>query len=283
MRRGCLFRRDARANVAPGGIRVASILVASCIAAAAAATAHAQAIADNSFLIEEAYNQERGVVQHVIVGRNADDGDVWSYEFTQEWPLGGIRHQFAYTIPVSTAGGGSGLGDIALHYRYQLPFAETRRVAVAPRLSVIVPTGDERAGRGDGGTGFEGNLAMSVVLAAPLVAHWNVGGGHSPSARDDLGRRESISTVRLGQGLVWLAHPLFNVMLESAWERAEATTPVSTEWVTSFTLSPGVRGAINLESGMQIVPGIAMPIEWSDGESATLLFLYLSVEHAFRR
>ena len=47
-------------------------------------------IQDHSFLLEEAYNQERGVVQHISTFAFASGQD-WGYSFTQEWPLGGIR------------------------------------------------------------------------------------------------------------------------------------------------------------------------------------------------
>ena len=58
------------------------------------------AIVDNSFLIEEAYNQERGVVQHISTFSRAVGTTNWVYAFTQEWPVRGQRHQLSYTIPV---------------------------------------------------------------------------------------------------------------------------------------------------------------------------------------
>ena len=73
-------------------------------------------IQDNSFFIEEAYNQEEGVVQHINSFLRQHNGD-WVYTFTQEWPLFSQQHQLSYTIPVQRLGsaphGGTGLGDIA--------------------------------------------------------------------------------------------------------------------------------------------------------------------------
>lgn len=57
----------------------------------------AAGIQDNSFLIEEAYNQEAGVVQHINNLRR--QGRDWSYTFIQEWPIGSQTHQFSYNIP----------------------------------------------------------------------------------------------------------------------------------------------------------------------------------------
>lgn len=49
--------------------------------------AHAQknppAIQDNSFLVEEAYNQEKGIVQHISTFVYYADSHDWSYSFTQ--------------------------------------------------------------------------------------------------------------------------------------------------------------------------------------------------------
>ncbi len=59
-------------------------------------------IRDNSFLIEEAYNQEWGVVQHVGTFRRVRGSAGWGATFTQEWPAPGERHQVSYTVPMIT-------------------------------------------------------------------------------------------------------------------------------------------------------------------------------------
>src|SRR6266508_301550 len=60
------------------------------LAAALASPRHARAvdgpIQDNSFLIEEAYNQEPGVIQHINTFARARGGG-WGYSFTEEWPV----------------------------------------------------------------------------------------------------------------------------------------------------------------------------------------------------
>src|SRR6476660_8917897 len=60
-----------------------------------------EVIEDNSFLIEEAYNQEPGVVQHIFqsVYSSGPRQRGWAFAFTQEWPIGGQDHQFSYTVP----------------------------------------------------------------------------------------------------------------------------------------------------------------------------------------
>jgi hypothetical protein len=114
-------------------------------------------IQDNSFLVEEAYNQEHGIVQHISTFTRMWNCEDWTYSFTQEWPFRGIRNQLSYTVPVLHRGGaGTGLGDIALNYRYQLLGGEGALHA-APRLTVLLPTGSERRGRGAGALGLQTN------------------------------------------------------------------------------------------------------------------------------
>ena len=77
----------------------------------AASTAHAQTtparasrpfeILDNSFLVEEAFNQEAGVFQNIVTAARADAS--WELGFTQEWPVGTQRHQLSYTAPFVSA------------------------------------------------------------------------------------------------------------------------------------------------------------------------------------
>src|SRR4030095_4060822 len=116
-------------------------------------------IQDNSFLIEEAYNQEFGVVQHINTFMRLWNSDDWVYTFTQEWPVpGDPRHQFSYTLaavhPGDVTPQSTGFGDTLLNYRYQLVGSGETRVAFSPRLSLLLPTGNSAVGRGVGGTGF---------------------------------------------------------------------------------------------------------------------------------
>jgi hypothetical protein len=239
-------------------------------------------IADNSFLVEEAYNQEAGVVQHIGTFRRAPDG-AWLFAFTQEWPAPSQRHQLSYTAPlVSDRAGGTGVGDLAINYRYQLAGHDDARVWFAPRLSVILPTGDAATGRGFGGPGVQTNLPLSVELTPTLVTHWNAGAG-ATRARDLGGTRRTLRSLSAAASTIWLVAPTLNVMLESVWERTEAfDAPNVVRTDGRFTVMPGVRGAINLSSGMQIVPGVGVPFVRSGGRTQHDLFLYLSVEHSFR-
>lgn len=129
-------------------------------------------IRDNSFLIEEAYNQEYGVIQHVQTFQYMKDRS-WGYSFTQEWPIPRETNQLSYTIPVDHTVGPSetGIGDVMLNYRYQLVLKEP--LAIAPMFSLILPTGNSGKGLGNGVVGgILGELGRSSVADLALVTEF---------------------------------------------------------------------------------------------------------------
>lgn len=244
-------------------------------------------IQDNSFLIEEAYNQERGVVQHINTFQRLRGGE-WGYTFTQEWPAPSQRHQLGFTVPLSRVtnpdGSSTGIGDVALNYRYQAGRIEGARSAFAPRLSLLLPTGASGKSLGAGGFGAQVNLPFSVELPHSLVAHSNAGATFVPDARNALGEKARTTDYNLGQSLIWLAHPKINLMVEAAWTSdQEVTGSGKAVRSTGTVISPGIRGAIDFASGLQVVPGLAFPIGVGPSRGERSVFFYLSFEHAFGR
>lgn len=233
-------------------------------------------IEDNSFLIEEAYNQEKGVIQYINTFRR-DRGGVWGYTFTNEIPIKTQKHQFSYTIPIAQAGNGVGAGDIAINYRYQAYISE--KYAVSPRVSLLLPTGKVSKGLGTGGVGVQVNLPVSVSVSKKVVTHSNIGGTFTPRAKNALGQKAAANDFFAGQSLIYLAHPNFNVMFEGLYENK--ATVIGNKLTTRrdvVTLNPGVRWAHNLKSGWQIVPGVAVPFGVGPSWGDRGVFLYLSFE-----
>ena len=254
------------------------------LAAAHAVPARAQdgPIEDNSFLIEEAYNQEPRVVQHISTLLWNEESSEWASSFTQEWPAPGQRHQLSYTLLYVRQSEDRGWGDVALNYRYQLRGLGDDRVAIAPRVSLLLPTGNAGDGLGAGSPGVQFNLPVSAVLGEALIGHWNAGATFVPDAEAPNGAEADVSALQLGQSFVWLLRPKLNLMLETVWASAETVTASGgTEREESFVVSPGVRFAIDLPSGLQIVPGLAVPIGVGPSDGDWSLFLYLSFEHPF--
>ena len=204
-------------------------------------------IQDNSFLVEEAYNQEFGVVQHISNFTRDFTSHSWIYTFTQEWPVPGLKHQLSCTVGVvnnTNFHRGSGVADSALNYRYQLIGSGETKLAVAPRLSLLAPTGSAAAGRGSGGYGLQINIPASVVINSKLVTHWNIGATVVRRAADDKGDRATATAYNLGQSFVWLAKPRLNFLLETVYAGVESVVaPGCTRLVHDLLVSPGVRWA----------------------------------------
>src|SRR5439155_17193768 len=182
---------------------LAAIAIVATAASAAAQTAPAAqptfAIVDNSFLVEEAFNQERGVVQNIFSWMRLRGGE-WQATFTQEWPVPGVTHQLSYTIPVSRAGGSTGLNDVFVNYRYQLLQEGDGRPAIAPRMSLILPTGDDARDFGGGTTGLQVNIPISKRFGR-LYVHGNAG----TTWLRGVSRVESV-----GGSAIWRAAPMLH-------------------------------------------------------------------------
>ncbi|HKQ61131.1 MAG TPA: hypothetical protein VJS92_07555 [Candidatus Polarisedimenticolaceae bacterium] len=250
------------------GLISASLLLAGAV--------HAGPIQDNSFLLEEAYNQEAGVVQHITNVSFDDASDSWLGSFTQEWPAPTQRHQLGFTVTWQQQTlGGSAPGDLALNYRYQLLGSGESTVALAPRLSLVLPAG--------GAGGVQGNLPLSVVLHERWVTHVNVGASFLRRAESDSGDRADLTAFNFGQSVVWLVRPRFNALVELVFTTAEEVVgPSATERVERLLVSPGVRWSHDLSSGLQIVPGIAVPLGLGPSSGERVVLFYLSFEHPFR-
>lgn len=251
------------------------------------ASAPTPSIADNSFLIEEAYNQEYGVVQHISSFQRNRNG-AWEYTFTQEWPFQPApKHQFSYTLAIAdyraVAGAGVGFGDSLLNYRYQFAGYDGGPVAFAPRISLLLPTGSARFGRGAGGAGVEFNLPLSITVNDRFVTHFNAGGSIIPNAENAAGDEAAIYGYFFGESFIWRAHPRFHPLVEILFSSQQAVAgPGEAVWENSVVINPGFRWAYNFANGLQIVPGIAFPVEVGRANRGEWgIFLYLSFEHPF--
>lgn len=216
-------------------------------------------ITDNSFLVEEAFNQEAGVFQNIFTWTRAQDGD-WQASFTQEWPVPGMTHQFSYTIPFSRFGPAAGFNDVMLNYRYQLATEGAGRPAISPRISLIVPSGRENQGLGAGAIGLQINVPASKQFGN-LYVHGNGGGTWI---------HDVDWTPHVGGSGIWRVSPMLNLLLEAVADVGQ-----------SVTVSPGFRRGWNVGE-KQIVVGAAVPFTREDGNWTAALLTYFSYELPFR-
>ena len=127
------------------------------------------AILDNSFLVEEAFNQPAGVFQNIFGFQRS--GDLWEFAFTQEWPVTSQKHQLSYTLrALDHTERSVGIGDVILNYRYQATVEGPGIPAFSPRLSLILPTDSS----GDRSVGLQVNLPLSKQRG-DLYFHGNAG------------------------------------------------------------------------------------------------------------
>jgi hypothetical protein len=247
----------------------------------------AKGIQDNSFLVEEAYNQESGVVQHILNVRRdikevagPDDRD-WHFAFTQEWPLFSQRHQLSYTVPYSFLESGGqtqyGVGDVLLNYRLQALFETDTQPAMAPRMSLVLPTGNESKGLGDDAWGLQFNLPFSKVVQDRWTLHANAG----LTFLADVQGRNPVS-YNLGGSAIYAVTPRFNLMLELVGGWNEQVNSGRIERDFEATMSPGVRYAFNFRAG-QLVLGVGAPIGLTKAAPDYGAIFYLSFEHRFTR
>lgn len=244
-------------------------------------------ISDNSFFIEEAYNQEERVVQHIsnVYYRTNPSRDIM-YSFTQEWPLHKYKHQISYTIPYSFIDRNSisGIGDIMINYRYQLFYQESW-ACISPRLSLVLPTGDYKKGLGYNVPGVQINLPVSKRLSDFWVVHFNTGTTILPKVKGIItGNKEIKKTLwfyNIGGSVIWLKSNNFNIMLECV-ENFNSMININgvTEYSSETIINPGLRGAINI-GNLQIVPGLSLPLFISSRETNLGFLFYLSFEHPF--
>lgn len=241
-------------------------------------------IADNSFLVEEAFNQEAGVFQNIFGGTRI--GGTWAAAFTQEWPVTSQAHQFSHTLAFLNEGGQNGLGDTLLNYRYQAVTEGPGRPAFSPRLSLVLPSGNSDEGLGDGSAGLQVNLPFSKQTG-DWYWHWNGGFTWLPRAqaafqRGDsrLDRKDTLMSPFLAASAIYRLRPMFHLMLESVVSSDQSVREVGTSREATFTLSPGFRGGWNIGE-KQVIVGLALPTSWSD-TSSTGAFAYLSYELPFK-
>jgi len=248
-------------------------------------------IEDNSFLIEEAYNQEPGVVQHIFNAVYSGDSRErgWTFSFTQEWPIFSQDHQFSFTIPSyhlrESGGRVSGVGDLMLNYRYQLLEEGDIKPAFAPRFSLIVPTGSRDKGTGDNVVGFQWNLPVSKKVGDRVATHANFGVTYLPHVRaaldsGQLSPKRSLVSFNLGASGIYALAPRLHLMLEwlgtfeeeinGSGRRERNFLPI---------LSPGLRAAVVNREKLQVVIGAAAPIGLNRKASNYGALLYLSIEH----
>jgi len=110
----------------------------------------------------------------------------------------------------------------------------------------------------------------------------NAGATFTPRATNVSGETASLTSWNAGESVVWLAHPRFNLLVETiaTWVQ-DFSDGGGTERHLDVLVSPGARYAFNLPDDLQIVTGLAFPIGVGANHGQRSVFLYFSVELPF--
>lgn len=259
-------------------------------------------IRDNAFLVEEAFNQEAGEVQHVFNWIQLWDraADIRTRDFamtyTMEVPLGSQLHQFSFTTQFLDSfekpmGGAAeqqgGVGDTFLNYRYQL-LSDDEFLWCAPRFSLIVPTGDERFDLGSGQLGYQLNLPISRY-GDRFDFHFNAGYTLIPGVQAQLPAvfplvEHDLQGYNLGGSVFWKPQVNLNFFVEglALWSDQIDELGTKTDVMQVF-LNPGMRYAVCQFDEVEWVLGLSVPVGLTSDTPDIGVFAYMSVEHLFRK
>lgn len=257
---------------------------------------------DNAILVEEASNQEAGVVQHIFNWLNAwdrDQGDrtrSFAFSYTMELPIGSQKHQFSFTSILSTEyftplGGPEvregGIGDTLLNYRYQL-LADDDFLWVAPRVGLILPTGDERRNLGTGQLGYLFNLPVSHY-GEMFDFHFNAGATFIPNVSLPINNglfspRHNLEAYSLGVSGYWKPATYLHFFVEALALWVDEIDDFGFQGNrTQVFLNPGLRYAVCQFEEVEWVLGFSVPIGLTRDTPDIGVFAYMSVEHTFRK
>lgn len=232
-------------------IRLSIVALFFCMAS------FAEPVEDNSFLVEEAYNQDPGVVQFINVYQKSNKTKDWNYVFINEIPIVTRSHQFSYEVPYQfvESTNKQGLGDVKLNYRYE--FFGNESITTTGRMSYTTTSGKVDDGLGAGNSSYEISLVTSVKINPQWVQHWNIGAAVTPKKVEEKDTSESKYFWNLSN--VYLMTDSLNFMLEMSSSQEESkTTLAESEWSSNFIVSPSLRYGIDIGE-WQLVPGLAFP------------------------
>lgn len=209
-------------------------------------------IEDHNFMAEGGWNREDAVLQYNTFFFR----DAMAFELTQEWAASSPRHQLGYTIPMFSDDR-AGLGDAMLNYRYQLLGTADSRVALAPRVSLILPTRSARFGRRS--SGVQVSLPLSASITPRLETHTNVGA----TWYRDRGERE----LNVGQSIALAVTDRVALSVDASYTRCTRGEPL-------LVIRPGVQFSIEGPAGLGIAPGVAFP-------NGGGVLVFVALEHPF--
>jgi hypothetical protein len=105
-----------------------------------------------------------------------------------------------------------------------------------------------------------------------------------PQANNSTNQSASIMGVNLGASAIWSPMSRVNFLMELVWASVQMVDSTGgRESYREAFINPGVRWSFNGRGGWQVVPGVAYTVGIGPAKGSDALFLYLSIEHPFKR
>jgi len=248
-------------------------------------------IEDNSFLLDEAFNQDKGVMQFISNFSWSNlNSNCMVYSFTHEIPVVNNHHQASYTLQYNFnqpfgKTHYSGPGDLILSYSY-MAAGKDDRVMIIPQINLIVPTGDPAKGLGNGGFGGKLGLAITKRFSRTIVTHYNFSetmiyqADYLTTLQSESRKAEKNIKVRTyAASVIWYPTSRLNLMFESVANHLSDTNANGSPLRTWQAIgNPGVRFAVDLHKAI-LVSGASFPFTvGGDSLDQPGVFIYLSLE-----
>lgn len=218
--------------------RTLSIVLASLLLAPFAIADEPSIIEDSNFGVEEGWLGDDTAVGYTMWTLPGSEGGIHAFELTQSITVPSARGQFSYTIP-AYQDRGAGLGDATIDYRFRALQRES--IAIAPRVSLVLPTRSLRFGARS--TGVQTVVPLSLKLGSRLTSHTNLGATWFHTR----GQAEFTAA----QAFAFSATDGLSFTLETNYTRC----PDGHLLVTR----PGVSYAFDV-AGVTVSPGVAFPM-----------------------
>lgn len=244
--------------------------------------AHAY-IEDNSFLLDEAYNQDIDMYQTILRHQNQLVSDETESTFEFEVPMT-AEHQLSIEIPLFKEHRSfeTKPGDTLL--LWQIVTSNNVKSRSVDRLGFVVPTGDVDQETGYGVPGVQYLKALSIELGRNWQNHWNFQYQLQPNGK--AGGTEVTQNVHigtLGSSVAYYINDHCDFLFETMYKhRKRPRFGGKIRSLNELYLNPGFRFEKRLEwNQTKMVPGISLPIEVLNERTDFGFMLYLSFEPHF--
>ena len=219
---------------------------------------------------EKAYPENEAVVTTSI---SRHGPDAFGNEFLYERRLG-HRGQYELIVPFElrqTDAGAwrGGVGDIAAAYKHVLFDSSARGSIVSGGAELVLPTGDEADGLGEGSTVFEPFAAFGQILPHDAFLHLHAG-FEIPIAADEP-TRAAFWRAAVGQTVMhkrW--HRAWSPMFELLGAR-EFADDATTLW----DVVPQLQVSLSTRQHVLLNVGVRVPVNQRDRRGNTLMFYLL--------